>query len=187
MALNQESGHFSTMCDDEKPSKPRPARGGPTPASENPGLRGQKRRPDGPRQGRGRKRGRDRGRSDRASAPTPVREAMDEPALEPTPLPDFPGRTFVTESGEEWSVRRTGLAQIGHGRGSPGVMMHLSFSRADDPEKVLGEALTPSTALDSLTEAELARLLATATAEGRETGSPADGGSDTRRGTDSQP
>ena len=161
MAWNAESGHFWTMSEDEKTRKPKPARARPTPASDDPGLRGQRRRPDGPdKRGRGRKRKRKSGKP--KSAPTPVREAMDEPALEPTPLSELPARSFRADDDSEWLVRVTGRATVGHPPGTGAVVTHLSFSRRDSPDVVARETLVPCESLEDLTESELVRMLSRA-------------------------
>jgi len=104
---------------------------------------------------------------------------MDEPALEPTPLSEFPERAFETPEGEGWLARVTGRSAIGHAPSGGAVMMHLSFSKRDAPDTVARETLVPCESLDDLSESELVRLLGEAAAPPESTAD--DGDSNGRR------
>lgn len=127
-----------------------------------PGLRGQKPRPRKAPGARPRPEpGSGTGPGERGSGggpPTPVREAMDAPALDEV-LADpaeLPSRALEVE-GERWIAREGGRTRTGQ-RGDAGVpLLHVLFYRDEAPERAVREALVVGRALERMDEAQLAR------------------------------
>ncbi len=119
-----------------------------------PGLRGQKPRPTRVRTGGGRESG---GPADR---PTPVREAMEAPALEDV-LADpseLPSRSLEVD-GEVWIARETGATRAGHpdDRGAP--LLQVVFYREEDAAVPVSEALVVGSSLEAIEEDRLRESL----------------------------
>jgi len=145
-------------------SSPRPAGRtdgpGSVPASQAPGLRGQRERPEGPR-GKGPSRRRERGRGSRpdGSGMAPGREEPQRPQLAPTPLEELPHRNFEHD-GCEWIVRLCGQASTGSAIEPGAPVMHLFFYKAADPDVACGDTLVAGRSLEGLPELRLLELLA---------------------------
>ncbi len=141
----------------------RPARGGNVrgnaPASQAPGLRGQRERPRGPRaQGASRKseRGPNR-RSDRRGLDAD-REKPQRTPLEATAIEELPTRSFEHE-GLGWFARLCGETVSGSVGDLGAPLMHVGFYAETDPLVSCGEILVPGKSLESLPELRLAELL----------------------------
>ena len=129
----------------------------PTPPAAGP--RGERERTGGPRGkrtsgGRGRRPDRKRAASGRASG----REEQRRPPLQPTPLEDFPARSFEHD-GCEWIVRLCGQASTGSAMDPGAPLMHLVFYRATDPLTACGDLLETGRSLEGLSEFRLSELL----------------------------
>jgi hypothetical protein len=141
----------------------RPARksdgAGNVPASQAPGLRGQRERPEGPL-GKGLSRKREGGgrRLPARKGAESGREERRRPQLEPTPLEDLPYRTFE-HAGCEWIVRLCGQTSTGSAMDPGAPLMHLVFYKTTDPSTACGEALVPGSSLEGLPELRLPDLL----------------------------
>ena len=145
-------------------SAPRPAEGtdgpGSVPASQAPGLRGQRERPKGPR-GKGSSRRSEGGRGSRpdGSGMAPGREEPQKPQLVPTPFAELPHRSFEHD-GCEWIVRLCGQTSTGSAIDPGAPVMHLFFYKAADPDVACGDTLVAGRSLEGLPELRLPELLA---------------------------
>ena len=145
-------------------SAPRPVEGtegpGGVPASQAPGLRGQRERPKGPR-GKGSSRRSKGGRGSRpdGSGMAPGREEPQKPQLVPTPLAELPHRSFEHD-GCEWIVRLCGQTSTGSAIDPGAPVMHLFFYKAADPDVACGDTLVAGRSLEGLPELRLPELLA---------------------------
>ena len=145
-------------------SAPRPAGGtdgpGAVPASQAPGLRGQRERPDGPRgKGSSRRSGGGRGSRPDGKGTALGREEPQRTQLVPTPLAELPHRSFEHD-GCEWIVRLRGQASTGSAIDPGAPVMHLFFYKAADPDVACGETLVAGRSLEGLPELRLPELLA---------------------------
>jgi len=145
-------------------SAPRPAgrtdRPDSVPASQAPGLRGQRERPEGPR-GKGPSR---RSEDGRGSGPdgngmAPGDAQPQRPQLVPTPLAELPHRSFEHD-GCEWIVRLCGQASTGSATEPGASVMHLFFYKAADPNVACGDTLVAGRSLEGLPEIRLPEILA---------------------------
>ena len=125
----------------------------PTPPA--PGPRGERERTEGPR--RKRTSG-DRGRRPDRKRASSGREEQPRPPLQPTPLEDFPARSFEHD-GCEWIVRLCGQASTGSAMDPGAPLMHLVFYRATDPHAACGDLLETGRSLEGLSESRLSELL----------------------------
>ena len=145
---------------------PRPARkseaAGNVAASQAPGLRGQRERPEGPRgkSSSGNRAGGGGRRPDRKGAESDREEPKRTP-LEPTPLEKLPYLSFE-HAGCEWIVRLCGQTSAGSARDPGAPLMHLGFYTAADPSVAYGYILVPGSSLKGLSELQLPDLLAKA-------------------------
>jgi len=125
----------------------------PTPPAQAP--RSEHERRDGPR---GKRTSDGRGhRPDRKRAPSGGEERR-RPPLQPTPLEDFPARSFEHD-GCEWIVRLCGQASTGSARDPGAPLMHLAFYRATAPDTACGDLLETGRSLEGLSELRLSELL----------------------------
>ena len=132
---------------------------GSVPASQAPGLRGQRERPKGPpgKRASHKRYGGPRGRPERKDAGSGG-EKPQRPPLEPTPLEDVPFRSFEND-GCEWIVRVGGQTSTGSARDPGAPLMHLIFYTAADPSAACGDVLVPGSSLEGLPELRLRELL----------------------------
>ena len=179
MAKPGRPGHFQAMKksdrtgDEQKPPRPTPIRevvgkSRPSPprrtheagtgASDQPapGLRGQRERPEGPRD-----EGRPRADTRARARPTPVRDTVESRIPEPTALEDLPSRVLTSE-GVEWIVRLSGRTSTGSVSDPGAPLLHLTFCRVRDPQLAVRETLLPGRSLDQLSEADLSDALSSA-------------------------
>lgn len=145
-------------------SEPRPAgRSNVTasaPTSQAPGLRGQRKRPEGPhRRGSSRKKERGQWRRPDRGGTSSGREEPKRSALEPTPLEDFPSRRFEHD-GCEWIVRLCGQTSTGSVADPGAPLMHVVFYKAADPLVACGDVFVVGRSLEGLPELRLSELLA---------------------------
>jgi len=103
-----------------------------------------------------------RGERERTGGPrgkrTSGREEQRRPPLQPTPLEDFPARSFEHD-GCEWIVRLCGQASTGSAMDPGAPLMHLVFYRATDPLTACGDLLETGRSLEGLSEFRLSELL----------------------------
>ena len=145
-------------------SAPRAAGGtdgpGAVPASQAPGLRGQRERPDGPRgKGSSRRSGGGRGSRPDGNRTVSGREEPQRTQLIPTPLAELPHRSFEHD-GCEWIVRLCGQTSTGLVIDPGAPVMHLFFYKAAEPDVACGDTLVTGRSLEELPEFQLPELLA---------------------------
>jgi len=129
------------------------------PASQAPGLRGQRERPKGPvGKGASRKRHGGRRRRPNRKGAGPGGDKPQRLPLKPTPLKDLPFRSFEHD-GCEWIVRVCGQTSTGSAMDPGAPLMHLIFYTAADSFVACGDVLVPGSSLEGLPERRLCELL----------------------------